>query len=263
MNISHDEYLKFTSPEVMDETLAFHAKGNYTVHKSTQHLSTLHHIPENDLEKLTGNELKLNPFTDSIKNKTSALTPLPTAHPLHRNSSCERFEKRSLHFNTVQALLAPLLVKSTSTYRRGYPSGGALYPIEVFCINLNKTIEQWPIESDALHLLASSRTLEAHSPSINVTQLIDAITPQNVDIGSPALALVYFIYLPKALFKYRYRGYRLSLMEAGSMYMITDLRCKELHLESRPWSGYTDHQITKSLNLNPVLFLPACIQLIG
>lgn len=47
------------------------------------------------------------------------------------------------------------------------------------------------------------------------------------------------------------------------MYMLTDLRCKELHLESRPWSGYTDHQITKSLNLNPALFLPVCIQLIG
>jgi SagB-type dehydrogenase family enzyme len=263
MNISHDEYLKFTTPEVLDETLAFHAKGNYTIHKSTQHLSTLHHIPEKYLEKLTGNELKLNTFTDSNRNKKPNLTPLPAAHPLQRNNSCERFEKRSIHFNTVQALLAPLLVKNASTYRRGYPSGGALYPIEVFCINLNNTIEQWPSESDALHLLASSRTLEIHSPSINTTQLIDTITPQNFDIGSPALALIYFIYLPKALFKYRYRGYRLSLMEAGSMYMITDLRCKELHLESRPWSGYTDHQITKNMNLNPTLFLPACIQLIG
>lgn len=247
----------------MDETLAFHAKGNYTIHKSIQHLSTLHHIPAKDLESLTGNELKLNTLTSSNTNKIPSLAPLPTAHPLHRSNSCERFKKRSLHFNMVQELLAPLLVKSTSTYKRGYPSGGALYPIEVFCINLNDTIEQWPTESDALHLLASSRTLEAHSPSINTTQLIAGITPQNIDIGSPALALIYFIYLPKALFKYRYRGYRLSLMEAGSMYMLTDLRCKELHLESRPWSGYTDHQITKSLNLNPALFLPVCIQLIG
>lgn len=69
MNISHDEYLKFTTPEVMDETLAFHAKGNYTIHKSIQHLSTLHHIPAKDLESLTGNELKLNTLTSSNTNK--------------------------------------------------------------------------------------------------------------------------------------------------------------------------------------------------
>lgn len=263
MNISHDEYLKFLSPEVMDETLAFHAKGNYTIHKATQHLSALHQIPPKDLEKLTGNELKLNTIVAPSKNKEPTLTPLASPHPLRRNSSCERFEARPLHFDIVQALLAPLLTKSPTTYKRGYPSGGALYPIEVFCINLHNKIEQWSTESDALHLLPSSRSLEAHTPSIDIHQLTEAIIPESIDIGSPSLALIYSIYLPKALFKYRYRGYRLSLMEAGSMYMITDLRCKELQLNSRPWSGYTDHQVTKNLNLNPSLFLPVCIQLIG
>ncbi|HDS1815284.1 SagB/ThcOx family dehydrogenase [Pseudomonas sp. GD03651] len=263
MSISHDEYLKFITPEVMDETLAFHAKGNYTIHKATQHLSTLHYIPPKTLEKLTGNELILNSILATNKIEGPTLTPLADTHPLRRNSSCERFESRPLHFRTIQALLAPLLTKSPTTYKRGYPSGGALYPIEVFCINLNNKIEQWPTESDALHLLPSSRSLEAHSPSIDIRQLTEAIIPENIDIGSPSLALIYLIYLPKALFKYRYRGYRLSLMEVGSMYMITDLNCKELQLNSRPWSGYTDHQITKNLRLNPTLFLPACIQLIG
>lgn len=263
MLISHDQYLKYTAPDVIDETLAFHAKGNYTIHKATQHISTLHQIPSKDLEKLTGNELILNTLSNERAQPLTNLTPLPPTHPLQRNNSCEHFDGRSLRFDIVQSLLAPLLVKSDSTYRRGYPSGGALFPIEVFCINLNNNIEEWPTESDALHLLSSTRTLETHTPTINSQILSRAITPQNTAIGSPSLALIYFIYLPKALFKYRYRGYRLSLMEAGSMYMLTDLRCKELHLHSRPWSGFTDHQITKNLNLNPTLFLPTCIQLIG
>ncbi len=263
MNISHDEYLKFICPDVMDETLAFHAKGNYIIHEATQHLSTLHHIPSKDLTKLTGNELRLNTITAPSKTKELTLRPLANSHSLRRNNSCDQFKDRPLHFKTVQALLSPLLTKSSTAYNRGYPSGGALYPIEVFCINLNNKIEQWPTETNALHLLPSSRSLEAHSPSINIRKLTEAIIPKNVDIGRPSLALIYLIYLPKALFKYRYRGYRLSLMEAGSMYMITDLRCKELHLNSRPWSGYTDHQVTKNLNLNPTLFLPTCIQLIG
>ncbi|MEN4829593.1 MULTISPECIES: SagB/ThcOx family dehydrogenase [unclassified Pseudomonas] len=263
MLISHDEYLKFTSPNVIDETLAFHAKGNYTIHKATQHLSTLHHIPSHDLEKLSGNELILNTLANESERSAINLTPLPASHPLQRNNSCDHFGGRPMHFDTVRLLLAPLLVKSDSTYKRGYPSGGALFPIEVFCINLDDTIEAWPAETSALHLLSSSRTLEAHSSTINIQTLSRAITAQNTAIGSPALALIFCIYLPKALFKYRYRGYRLSLMEAGSMYMLTDLRCKELDLRSRPWSGFTDHQITKNLNLNPTLFLPACIQLIG
>ncbi|MCO7516907.1 nitroreductase family protein [Pseudomonas guariconensis] len=263
MSIPHDHYLKFTTREVTDETLAFHAKGNFVIHRATRHLSTLHHIPLKELKKLTGNELKLNIFTSEKGHRGEALQPLRQNHSLHRNNSCNWFDEREMQFETVKALLSPLLVKGGSSYRRGYPSGGALYPIEVFCINLNNKIKHWPTESSALHLLPSSRTLEAYSPKINIDLLSNAITQEHDNIGSPSLAIIYFIYLPKAIFKYRYRGYRLALMEAGSMYMLTDLRCKELQLHSRPWSGFTDYEVTKELNLNPALFLPACIQLIG
>ncbi|MDE4540932.1 MULTISPECIES: SagB/ThcOx family dehydrogenase [unclassified Pseudomonas] len=263
MSITHDHYLKYTSPSVLDETLAFHAKGNYVIHKTTHHLSTLHQLPPSALEKLTGNELQLNILACENGQGNIELTGLPSSHPLKRNSSCERFNERPLHFDTVRTLLAPLLEKDSTTGKRGYPSGGALYPIEVFCINLNNTIQQWPSEQSALHLLPSSRSFEVHTPDLNSKPLARAILPMTADMGSPSLALIYFIYLPKALFKYRYRGYRLALMEVGSMYMLTDLRCKELKLGSRPWSGFTDHQVSKYLNLNPTLFLPACIQLIG
>lgn len=262
MSISHDEYLKYTSHTVNDEVLEFHAKGNYTIHEYTQHLTTLHHIPANQLEKLTGNELTLNPLSNNCQ-QTSCMSPLHINHPIHRNDSCDELKERTLEFSTVESLLAPLLRKNNTTYKRGYPSGGALYPIEVFCVNLQNRISDWPHESNALHLLSASRTLEVYSPQINIRKLSRSVTPTGSNIGSPSLALIYCIYLPKALFKYRYRGYRLALMEAGSMYMIIDLRCKELRLDSRPWSGFSDHEITKNLNLNPTLFLPAGIQLIG
>ena len=60
MNISHDQYLKYIQQDVLDETLFFHAKGNYVTHDSVRHMSTLHHIPASELDKLTGNELRLN-----------------------------------------------------------------------------------------------------------------------------------------------------------------------------------------------------------
>lgn len=263
MSIPHDQYLYFTPHDVIDETLAFHAKGNYTIHRATQHCSTLHKIPSSVLKRLTGNELQLDTLEQSCAQSVPALKRLVPEHPLRRNESCECFEKRVLEFKLVEKLLAPLLTKEDSSHKRGYPSGGAIYPIEVFCVNINGDVQGWPTSSDALHLLPVSRALEAHSPQIDIRSLSRSIAPESDFIGSPALAIIYCIYLPKALFKYRFRGYRLALLEAGSMYMLTDLRCKELNLKSRVWSGFTDHQIVKALNLNPTLFLPACIQLIG
>lgn len=262
MTLPHDNYLKFIDNNVYEETLFFHSQGNYTISKETQHFTALHHISQSTLEKMTGNELILNPFP------STALSPpkipnLPKSHTLHRNDSCELFQPKLLSFQDVLKLLSPLLKKHNSQHRRGYPSGGAIYPIEVFCFDMNNQISDWPHPNQVLHLLANSRSLEPYNPKINAEQLKHALIPENFNIGSPALALIYCTYLPKALFKYRYRGYRLAHMEAGSMYMLTDLRCKELLLESRLWSGFTDYKVTQLLQLNPTLFLPTCIQFIG
>ncbi|MFJ4348866.1 SagB/ThcOx family dehydrogenase [Pseudomonas sp. NPDC089401] len=264
MNVSHDQYLRFVSNGLLDDVLSFHAKGNYVIHSTTQHFSTLHHVPASDLQKLSGVELSLDPLPPPEGRISPLLcaSPLQPDHPLRRNDSCDHFQPRPMTFETVKEIIAPLLRK-TSDSKRGYPSGGGIYPIEVFCVNVGDRIEGWPGETNALHLLAASKTFETHSPLIDARKLSCSITPLNTQIGSPTLALVYCMYLPKALFKYRYRGYRLALMEVGSMYMLTDLRCKELSLDSRPWAGFTDHQVTKSLNLNPALFLTICIQLIG
>ncbi|WP_449431832.1 SagB/ThcOx family dehydrogenase [Pseudomonas putida] len=263
MSIPHDYYLKFIDPAVMEETLRFHSKGNYVIHKTTQHLSILHAIPENELFLLTGNELKLNPFSAERAGDIDSMPILDTKHHLKRNDSCEKFVKRSMDYATVKKILSPLLKKSERASKRGYPSGGALYPVEVFCCNLNDQITGWPSVSHTLHLLSNSRELEDYFPATEHKDIKQKLLPSPFDLGSPSLALIYCIYLPKAIFKYRYRGYRLAHMEAGSMYMLTDLRCKELELDSRLWSGFTDHEVIKGLGLNPGLFLPACIQFIG
>lgn len=254
--------MSFTPYDVTDDVLTFHAKGNYVIDRHTQHLTTLHNLPPEQLQKLTNKELRLNPF-DVKGDRGHVLPSLGKSHALSRNDSCSQFEKRTISFSTIEALLSPLLVKAGSTSKRGYPSGGAIYPVEVFCVNLEDSISSWPSQHRTLHLLSNSKTLESYQSRSDIPRLREAILPFGSGIGRPCLAVIYCVFTPKAIFKYRYRGYRLALMEAGSMYMLTDLRAKELGLHSRPWSGFTDHKITKYLDLNPTLFLPACIQLIG
>ncbi|MNF81372.1 hypothetical protein D3C76_672780 [compost metagenome] len=260
-NIPHDYYLKHTNPRVLDEVLDFHVKANFTIHPATRHYSGLHRIPAKTLNDLTGNELRLHPDMDA----TLGIIDLP-ANPeskLYRNESGSAFNSSPIGLNTLKSLSAPFLRKKNSAFKRGYPSGGALYPIEIFFCHLSEPDDSWPCPERVLHLLPNSRTFEIIPQTQSIDKLQEAIIPTGSNIGSPSLAILYIAYLPKTLFKYRYRGYRLALMETGSLYMLADLKCKELHLENRIWSGYTDHMICKHLSLNPALFLPICVQLIG
>jgi SagB-type dehydrogenase family enzyme len=260
-NIPHDYYLKLLDPIVYEDTLEFHCKGNFTIHDCVRNISRLHNLQPKLLADLTGNELQLYPDMDITLND-SPLETLYTTNPLHRDFSCDFFDGFSATFESIKQLISPLLSKNKNTHKRGYPSAGALYPVEVFCCSLSP-FNIWPCPEKVLHLLPNSRKFEVLQDSHDITPLKDAILPTGNGIGNPSHAIVYMMYMPKTLFKYRYRGYRLALMETGSMYMLVDLQCKALKLKSRQWSGYTDNMVCKALGLNPTLFYPSCVQFIG
>lgn len=260
-NIPHDYYLKIVDPIIYEDTLTFHSKGNFILHECVKNISLLHNLQPQLLADLTGNELQLYPDMD-VTIKGHPLENLANENPLHRDCSCDFFDGTALTFESVKQIIRPLLTKSKNTSKRGYPSAGALYPVEVFCCSLSPS-NIWPCPEKILHLLPNSRKFEILQDSRKINSLVEAILPIGNSIGNPSHAIIYMMYMPKTLFKYRYRGYRLALMETGSMYMLVDLQCKALKLKSRPWSGYTDNMVCKAMGLNPTLFYPSCIQLIG
>lgn len=258
--LPHDYYLKFTDGTVLSEILEFHNKGNYTLHHAFKHISYLHNICPTDLDTLTGKEINLYPDMHlsvpvNCKNKT------PTS--LARNESFEFFKKVEIPFPTIENLILPLLSRKKDSHKRGYPSGGALYPIEIFICSLNEDSTSWPFSEKILHLLPHSRAFEKIQNSFTSRVLKDAILPIGSDIGTPDIAIIYIAYLPKTIFKYRYRGYRLALMEAGSIYMLIELQAKRFNLRCRLWSGFTDTMLCKAIGLNPAIFTPLCVHFIG
>lgn len=260
-NIPHDYYLKFLDPRIYEDILEFHCKGNFTLHDCVRNISRLHNLQPQLLADLTGNELQLYPDM-SITLDEPTLETLDNTSPLYREYSCDFFDGCGITFESVKQLMSPLLRKNENTHKRGYPSAGALYPVEVFCCSLSP-INIWPCPERILHLLPNSGKFEILQNSNDISSLIDAILPTGHDIGNPSLAIIYVMYMPKTLFKYRYRGYRLALMETGSMYMLIDLQCKALNLKGRQWSGYTDNMVCKAMGLNPTLFYPSCVHFIG
>ena len=258
-NIPHDYYLRFLDPAVYDQVLDFHTKVNYIIHEAFKDSTALHFIENKHLSTLTGNELKLYPDMNMClptKIKKDSSSP-------NRNESCEKFGKTNLTFDVIEKLVSPLISANTNSYKRGYPSGGALYPIEVFVCSLMEDEPTWPCPEKILHLLPQSAKFEIIQGSACTSVLRSAILAAPGNIGAPSLAIIYAAYLPKTMFKYRYRGYRLALMEAGSIYMLIELQAKQLQLRSRLWSAYTDTMLCKAIGLNPALFLPLCVHFVG
>jgi SagB-type dehydrogenase family enzyme len=248
------------SPVVHAEILDFHVKGNYTIHEAFKHATCLHNVHDKQLAQLTGNELRLYPDL-SIGFPVS--TELNPDSDICRDESCESFASVNIDFSTIEGLISPLFSTKADGHKRGYPSGGALYPVEVFVCSLMDSESSWPCPEKILHLLPRSRTFEVIQGTQNIEDLKGAILSAPGSIGTPSLAIVYAVYIPKTLFKYRYRGYRLALMEVGSIYMLIELQAKKLGLRSRLWSGYTDTMLCKAIGVNPTLFLPMCVHFIG
>ncbi len=260
-NIPHDYYLRFLDSLVFNDVLEFHSKGNFTIHEAFRRRTGLHSLEDKYLSQLSGNELILYPDMDlTIKIKAA---DRDEEDRFIRNESCERFLPSFLEFSEVENLIRPLLSRKEGSYKRGYPSGGALYPAEVFICSLTERNATWPAEGKVLHLLPKSKKFEVMRIDIDLEVLKAAILALPQDIGSPSIAIMYFSYLPKNLFKYRYRGYRMALMEIGSIYMLIELQARHLGLACRLWSAYTDSMLCKVLGVNPALFLPMCVHFIG
>jgi SagB-type dehydrogenase family enzyme len=258
--IPHDYYLKFMNSVVHAETLDFHVKGNYTIHDAFKHATRLHNVSDEKLAELTGNELRLYPDLDLIFPVSSQLNQ---GLVVCRNESCESFSNANIDFSRIEKLISPLLSSKKDSYKRGYPSGGALYPVEIFICSLMDDEKSWPCPEKILHLLPQSRGFEVVQGTQNIDDFKSSILSAPGSIGEPRIAIVYAAYIPKTLFKYRYRGYRLALMEVGSIYMLIELQAKILGLRCRLWSAYTDTMLSKAIGLNPTLFFPMCVHFIG
>lgn len=173
--------------------------------------------------------------------------------------SCRRFADRSVDKQKTCRILGEALAaysEGPRQWHRPFPSAGALYPVEVVVLwedpeHLRRSV--W-------HLLPNSRGIGSWPVEVDDPY---ASLHLPAAIGHPPLVLSYWIQLSKVLFKYRYRGYRHALMEAGSMYQRVKQVTDRMGLDNCCWSGYCDDQLCRSLQVDPQWMVPVMAQLIG
>ncbi|CAM2961953.1 SagB/ThcOx family dehydrogenase [Legionella worsleiensis] len=148
--------------------------------------------------------------------------------------------------------------------RRPYPSAGGLYPVEPLIFLFNETVESdSPFTSGCYHFRPVSKTLQLIKPlsySVFYSQLLHSLLDEK---APPAFCILYTAHVGKAIFKYRYRGYRHAVMEAGSMYQLAAMSSQNAGLSNTVWSSFSEYELLAALDLDPGMFMPITMQLFG
>lgn len=254
------EVTHYTDPEVLDNVKDFHVRGNFASLPEFSERTFVSAVPLAHLDKFENREVLFRPGFSSAVNIS------PDLHFGHeRCPSGIGFSDRNKHsFRIIEKLLVNAFSSPDITsVRRPYPSGGAQYPVEVFLCRLSENMENWRTDTNVYHYLPLSRALEPVA-ECDTQELYRSLSGGDAErLGRPHFALVYCIIYEKALFKYRYRGYRMALMEAGSMYQNAGLIGDKIGLKNRVWAGFTDSYVAKTMNLDQRTATPVIVQFFG
>lgn len=242
--------------EIIDDLFHFHNKGNLALDRKFYHRVVPHTLTLDQFKSLERSDYEIVPFHDGD-------IPCDTDQMTHyqRSSSASKFSNELIPFEKIKSLLANAFAKRNNG-NRPYPSGGALYPVEVICILFSEKISQGP-ESGFYHFRPSEHILQPiiQMESEEIRRIIFGMELK--DVNSPNFAIIYMGVVGKMLVKYRYRGYRYALMETGAMFHQADFIAQSLGIVNKLYSGFNDHEIVKMIGLDRMSFIPFVIQSFG
>lgn len=256
-NIQIDHYN--CEQSVLDVVVRFHGRSCLTLDEKINGNLNFSSINRDDLSRLEFSETPLLPTKNS---NIKVFTNIVLDHFIRNRSGLGFTKKQKIEFEVVKTLLQNSFgARSEQNPSRPYASAGALYPIETFVCIFEMGVKNGP-NSGIYHYLPNSKALELIQ-ELDEGNMVRAMGIDRNRLGFPYFAIVYFINIKRALGKYKYRGYRHGLMEAGSMYQQADIIAKALGLHTRLWSNFADYKVCKSFGINPLHFLPLTIQWFG
>lgn len=151
-------------------------------------------------------------------------------------------DEKTLTLEELGTLLGTALGKHADSQRRHYPSGGALYPIETYL--LTNTFEDVSI----LHYNPTAHALENLWTPPDGYDLKDVTrTPNNLLFST---MIIFSSVWARSSAKYGDLAFLHALIEAGHMSQNVLLVATALGLQSRPYAGFDDEELTKLLDLD-------------
>jgi SagB-type dehydrogenase family enzyme len=133
-------------------------------------------------------------------------------------------------------------------YFRAVPSGGALYPLELYPIVLRGD----GVPEGICHYNAEHHRLELLRGGDVLPRLKEVLHGAGIDLDHAAVVVVLSAVLRRNLFKYHDRGYRMVLMEAGEVAQSLALQASSMGMGSVMMGGFFDDELARLLGLDEV-----------
>ncbi len=129
---------------------------------------------------------------------------------------------------------------------RPYPSGGALYPTEIYLAIVNVA----DLTPCLAYYDARCHALDVVAPLASLRPLAAALGDESEMTASVACVAMVSIVPERSVVKYGRRGYRFSLLEAGMVPLMLDLAATAQGLGTLHWGGFFDDELNALLSID-------------
>jgi SagB-type dehydrogenase family enzyme len=163
---------------------------------------------------------------------------------IRRRGSCRAFAPGAMRLGDLSTILANAYGYNASRggRRRRVPSAGGLYPLELYVISV--CVEG--AEAGILHFDPSRHSLEVVRADAAVGPLLPRLFLEQEYLADAAALLMITGVFQRSLWKYRDRGYRYLLLEAGHVAQNVGLVATALGLGSVNLGGFLDEEVSRS-----------------
>ncbi len=263
-HVAHQRYAELVDEEVYLDTLQFNAKAHYAILPPFRGSVYLTSVSSERLSELIYADVSVAGAGERIEVARADGEPaLP-----YRVESATSFEPNAAaDFDALKRIVSSALMAQPSESglaRMPYPSGGALYSVLTFACRTSAVVNGWAEGDTVFQVQPFARALDSVNIDTPPETLFDALCGGATgQLGKPAFAFVYAVHLDRALFKYRYRGYRVAVMEVGAMYQRVTAEVQARKLRTRVWAGFSDCRVASVLGLDATHVLPMAVQFVG
>ncbi len=201
--------------------------------------------------------VKRHPHLPQVELPPPRLPDTPLAEVVAKRRSQREFGQAPLRLAELAAILHagygvthqldPQALPGTSPLLRSVPSGGGLYPLELWVFA--QRVEG--LEPGLYHFDPLVHALESIRTGVQTAALAGAsVYPELA--RTAAVVLVVSAMFWRSRFKYCQRGYRFALLEAGHLSQNVLLVATGLELASVPIGGFFDRRLDELLDLDGV-----------
>ncbi len=174
-------------------------------------------------------------------------------------SSCRRFAAAPLAVEDLATLLAAaygvwgqVVLVEQEFFERPVPSGGGLYPLELYVLARNVT----GLTAGVFHYSALSHVAEQVRNLSLPDRFLSELFLGQPYVAAAAAIVVLTAVVERSLWKYGDRGYRYILLEAGHAAQNLNLTATALGLGSCNLGGFFDTDLTALLGLDEEFAVP-------